>query len=150
VVEKPVNTDAKGKPEKGKPEKGKPEKGKPENTRKQPDTGEKEEHQKQLGRGQGMSIPQFLSPSIKPLQQQLDHTLPVANIANHQIGLAVDQYPSCDTIQCNAWPKKGPRPTGPYSATKPLFKNAKKKTKKEKESLKKWQKTGDLIALLSE
>ena len=49
--EKPVNTDAKGKPEKGKPEKGKLEKGKlekgkPENTRKQPDTGEKEEHQK--------------------------------------------------------------------------------------------------------
>ena len=52
--EKPENTDAKEKPEKEKPEKGKPKntnakgkpEGKPENTRKQPDAGEKEEHQK--------------------------------------------------------------------------------------------------------
>jgi len=49
-----ILSDAKEKPEKGKPEKGKPKntnakgkpEGKPENTRKQPDAGEKEEHQK--------------------------------------------------------------------------------------------------------
>ena len=95
-----------------------------------------------------MSISKVFSPSIEPLQQHLDHTLPVPNIANRITGFPVHHYPSCGESQCNAWPEGGPRPTGPYSV-KPKFKNPKKKTKEEKRKWEDWKKNRE-IALLSE
>ena len=80
-----------------------------------------------------------MSPSVEALQPQFNHTLAVANIANQGIGLAVGDFPSCDSRQCNAWPKSGPSPTSPYRTKKPNFKKAKKKTPEEKKALKEYQ-----------
>lgn len=104
---------------------------------------------KQIGRGMGWSktlckygiedCQPHMSPSVEALQPQFNHTLAVANIANQGIGLAVGDFPSCDSRQCNAWPKSGPSPTSPYRTKKPNFKNAKKKTPEEKKALKEYQ-----------
>jgi len=87
--------------------------------------------------------------SIGPIQPQGEYTLPVANIANQRIGLAIDQYPSCNGNQCQTWSKEGPSPTYPYQRTgnevpehwpsKPRPRNPKKKTQKEKAAIALWK-----------
>ncbi len=85
---------------------------------------------KQLGRGQGWSIP--LGDSVQPRQLQLDHTLPVANIANI---FPVREYPSCNGNQCNTRPEGGPR----QSREKPTARNPKKRTRTEQKAWKEYK-----------
>ena len=114
---------------------------------------------KQLGRGNmfsGALIP--FGDSVQPRQPHLDHTLADANIAKHQRGFKVSQYPSCNGNQCDAWSEGVPRPTGSYSdLEKPTARNPKKRTRRERKAWKEYKLRkqmstiqGDLIARLTE